>query len=86
MRCCSAHPQPAITLQWRSAYLIYDCVYVFALYGSFNVLFLLRCAATVALWVATITFSRNPVSKDQQHFWPRVALYPALDTRHKRLL
>lgn len=79
MRCCSAHPQPAITLQWRSAYLIYDCVYVFALYGAFNVLFLPRCPATVALWVGTITFSTqtcNPVSKDQRHFWPCVAFYP----------
>lgn len=39
MRCYSARPQPAIMLQWRSAYLIYDCVYVFALCGWFNVLF-----------------------------------------------
>lgn len=89
MRCCSAHPQPAITLQWRSAYVIYDCVYVFALYGAFNVLFLLRCPATVALWVGSVTFPSqtcNPVGKDQQHFWPCVAFYPSPDSRHKRLL
>lgn len=68
---------------------IYDCVYVFALYGAFNVLFLLRWPATVALWVDTITFSSqtcNPVSKDQQRFWPCVAFYPSLDSRRKRLL
>ena len=39
MRCYNARPQPAITLQWRSAYLIYDFVYVFALYGELNILF-----------------------------------------------
>lgn len=60
MRWCSARPQPAITLQWRSAYVIYDCVYLFALYGTFNVLFLLRCHTTLDLLVGTITFSSLP--------------------------
>lgn len=64
MRWCSARPQPAITLQWRSAYVIYDCVYLFALYGTFNVLFLPRCHTTLDLLVGTITFSSLPAKID----------------------
>lgn len=86
MRCYNARPQPAIMLQWRSAYLIYDCVYVFAPCGVFNVLFFAPMSRhTCPIFVSTITFSQSCQHNNSNIFGPFFCLLPTLKV-HSHLL